>query len=113
MEALYGPDPKAYGPYRSAVEAVQWRVAERVLRLGMNVILEYGFWSKAERLDYRLRGERAGACVKLILLELPLEELWYRVSRRNSCPEPGTLPVTREELQTWWTWFEKPTTDEF
>src|SRR5918999_1193467 len=40
---------------RDPVEAVQWSVAERALSLGINVILDFGFWSRQEREDFRGR----------------------------------------------------------
>ncbi len=112
MEPLYGANTKNFDPYRSPVEAVQWSVAERVLRLGLDVVLEYGFWSKRERLEYRLRGENAGASVKLLFLDIPFEELWRRLEARNADLPPGTLPVSRSELETWSSWFERPTSEE-
>src|SRR5688500_14717118 len=46
---------------RAAVEAAQWEIAARVLSLGVNVILDWGFWSRVERDDYRARAKALGA----------------------------------------------------
>jgi predicted kinase len=35
----------------NVVESLMWEVAARVLSLGVNVILDFGFWSKSERED--------------------------------------------------------------
>ena len=43
---------------RDPVESVQWGVAERALRLGVNVILDFGFWSRVERDEFRARAPR-------------------------------------------------------
>ena len=40
---------------RAAVEKLQWEIAQRVLSLGVNVILESGFWARNERDDFRAR----------------------------------------------------------
>jgi len=40
---------------RAAVEAVQWEIAARALTLGVNVILENGFWSRSQQDDFRSR----------------------------------------------------------
>ena len=50
---------------RSPVEALQWDLAKRLLTLGQNVILEWGFWSREERESVRLEAEDLGATVVL------------------------------------------------
>jgi predicted kinase len=37
---------------RAEVEGVQWEVAQRVLGLGVSVVLESGFLSRAHRRDF-------------------------------------------------------------
>ncbi|MEI6431125.1 MAG: ATP-binding protein [bacterium] len=90
---------------RSPVEAMQWEVAARALTLGTNVILEWGFWSKAERTDYRMRAEALGAIVETHVLIVEREELRARLSRRNADLPPGTVTVTEAELDVWWDLF--------
>ena len=97
---------------RSPVEAMQWEVAARALTLGTNVILEWGFWSKAERTDYRMRAEALGAIVETHVLIVEREELRARLSRRNADLPPGTFTVTEAELDVWWDLFEPPAQDE-
>ena len=51
---------------RAAVEAVQWEIAARALRLGVDVILENGFWSSSECDDFRARPSApAQRCISL------------------------------------------------
>jgi predicted kinase len=97
---------------RDPVEAIQWRLAQRALALGLDVILEWGFWSRQERLYYRAEAEALGAKVELHYLDVPLDELWARLSRRNANLPPGTFPVTREQLELFDSWFERPTAEE-
>lgn len=97
---------------RDPVEAIQWGMAQRLLTLGTNVILENGFWSRAERASYRAQAEALGAHVALHYLEVPQDELWARLAQRNANLPPGTFAVTKEELALWWNWFEPPTKDE-
>lgn len=97
---------------RSPVETVQWEVAQRVLALGTDVILEWGFWSREEREYYRAQAEALGARVETIFLEVGREELWDRLGKRNAALPPGTFAITEEELDRWWSWFEPPTPDE-
>jgi predicted kinase len=97
---------------RSPIESVQWEVAKRVLSLGVNVILENGFWSQDERSSYRSKAESLGAKVELRFLEVSRDELWTRLSKRNANLPPGTFVVTKEQLEVWWSWFEPPTKEE-
>jgi predicted kinase len=97
---------------RSPTEALQWDIAKRVLALGVNVILENGFWSGNERLDYRSQAKDLGARVELYLCDAPNDELWERLAERNAHLSPGTFPVTKEQLELWRSWFETPEPDE-
>lgn len=97
---------------RAVVEAIQWTMAKRLLALGANVILENGFWSRAERASYRAEAEALGAGVELHYLEVAQDELWSRLAKRNANLPPGSFAVTEAELALWWSWFEPPTKDE-
>ena len=97
---------------RAMVEAIQWTMAKRLLVLGTNVILENGFWSRAERATYRAEAAALGAQVELHYLEVSQDELWARLAKRNANLPPGTFAVTEAQLDLWWSWFEAPTEDE-
>jgi len=94
---------------RSPIEAIQWDLAKRALVLGIDVILEWGFWSREERASYRAQAEALGAQVELHYLAVEREDLWTRLAQRNAHLPPGTFAVTREQLDLWWQWFEPPT----
>ncbi|MEF2278903.1 AAA family ATPase [Deinococcus sp. YIM 134068] len=89
-----------------------WGVAARTLTLGVSVVLDYGLWSRAEREEFRARGEALGVRVELHVLDVPLEELWRRLEARNRALPPNTFPVTRAELDEWLGWYEPPTGEE-
>lgn len=97
---------------RSPVESVQWDIAKRTLLLGVNVILENGFWSRGERNHFRSEAEALGAEVKLYFLDVPLNELWVRLSHRNSSLPSGSFVVTKPNLELWAKSFEPPDEDE-
>lgn len=97
---------------RSSVESIQWEVAKHVLALGLDVILEWGFWSREERAHYRSQAEALGARVELRYLEVDRNELWARLSNRNAVLPPGTFVVTEAQLDLWWSWFQPPTANE-
>jgi hypothetical protein len=97
---------------RAAVEAVQEDLAHRAMELGLDVILENGFWSKAERDGFRQRAATQGNAVKIHFLDVPLEELSRRLDARNASLPPNTFRVTRQQLESWWKIFDRPTAED-
>ncbi|MBC7805575.1 MAG: ATP-binding protein [Akkermansiaceae bacterium] len=83
---------------RGPVEALQWVVAQNLLKRGVSVVLENGFWSKEERTAYLDTAKGLGANVELHYLDVPEDELWRRTERRNMVLPEGSFPVTRREF---------------
>ena len=71
-----------------------------------------GFFSRRERDAARELAARAGAEVRLIFLDLPLDELWRRIDQRNANLPPDTFRVLREHLDLCAEWLERPGADE-
>lgn len=97
---------------RAAVESLQWHVAARALALGVDVILENGFWWRAERDEYRSRAKALGARVELHFLDVSRDELWARVDTRNADLPPAMVHIDKDKLDLWWSWFERPAPSE-
>ena len=93
---------------RERLEGQLWRLTQDLLRLGQSVILEYGFWRRAERDEKRLSARALGAAVELRALDVPLDELWRRLERRNAEGGWATAPIKRAELEDWATRFQAP-----
>jgi predicted kinase len=111
---LYGADltQAQLDAVRDPVERVQWVVAERALALGLHVVLDFGFWTRAEREGFRARAAALGAGSRVHALVLPKEALWARLERRNAQLPPHTFRITREQLDAWWDLFEPPAGEE-
>jgi len=97
---------------RDPIESIQWDVAKRTLGLGINVILENGFWSRDERNTFRSEAVELGANVELHYIEVGIDELWRRLSKRNADRPSGTFHVSKENLEEWAKSFEIPSEDE-
>ena len=97
---------------RDPVEALQWDVARRALALGLDVVLENGFWSRAERARYRTEAAALAARVELHYLAVDRAELWRRLQLRNAALPPATFAVSEADLDLWISWFEPPTPEE-
>jgi predicted kinase len=111
---LFGPAPASpvLDAARDPVEAVQWEVAARALVLGVDVILDFGFWSRSEREHFRSQAEALGAGSELHFLDATREDLAARLAARNAELPPGTFHVSEMQLHQWWSVFEPPTLDE-
>ncbi|MDP3947585.1 MAG: ATP-binding protein [bacterium] len=97
---------------RAIIETIQWEIAEQALRLGIDVILESGFWSRKERDEFRTRARTLGATTKLYFLDVPRDELLRRLKKRNEQSPPHTFHVKESDLDQRITQFEAPTSDE-
>ncbi|MBI1360285.1 MAG: AAA family ATPase [Alphaproteobacteria bacterium] len=103
-----GRDPDA----RDRIEELQLEVALRTLGLGVDVVLDNGFWSRSERDAYRARAKTAGAETALYFLDVPKDELKRRLELRNRALPPHTFHVTGKDIDEWLRIFEAPTADE-
>ena len=110
IQQLYGDavSGEALDGARDPVERVLWQLAERVLVLGVDVILDFGFWSRAEREEFRQRATGLGARSELHFMDVPEAELLRRLEARNAELPAGTFWVGRAQLQAWSELFEPP-----
>ena len=97
---------------RNPVESLQWDVAQKALSLGVSVILENGFWAMRERTMFQSQARALGAGVELHFLDVPKDELWNRLNKRNTNRPESTFVVTKEQLDSWWASFEPPIANE-
>lgn len=89
---------------RTRVETLQWELAQKAIKLGVSVILEFGFWSKAERLAFRNKAAELGAETQLHYLDVPVDELKRRIKLRNT---QGNS-IDPEQIENWAKDFEVP-----
>ena len=91
-----------------------WDVAKSVLSLGTSVILDFGFWGKDERDDFRHRAKELNIDFKIHFMNASKEELLTRLEERNSqaVEDNKTWYIPRVYLEQWYEQFEPPTPDE-
>ena len=111
---LFGQDAKEpqHDARHSQIEAMLWDIARRALELGMNVILDFGFWAREEREDYRLRVKRLGARSEVHFLDPPTDELLRRLALRNAQPSQEAFHISAGQMTPWIAFFQRPTPDE-
>jgi predicted kinase len=111
---LFGQDAKEteHDARHSLIEAILWNIASRSLELGTNVILDYGFWAREEREDYRSRAKLLGVSSEVHYQDVPEDELLRRLKKRNSQPSQASFLISEEAMKPWIAFFQKPTLDE-
>jgi hypothetical protein len=111
---LFGQDADQpeHDARHTSLETLLWDVAARVLALGGNVILDFGFWSREEREDFRSRAKELGASSEVHFLDVPEEELMRRLAARNTSSSHGTFHISEEMMRPWVALFQAPRPDE-
>ena len=98
--------------FHDRLQPLLYRHALTMLRHGVNVILEDGLWTGAERAEKFAGARDCGALIDLHVFDVPFETLWERLRRRNRQGAAGAYPMTKEELQWAWDLFEAPSSEE-
>jgi predicted kinase len=111
---LFGQDAEEleHDARHSLIEALLWKIASRALVLGINVILDFGFWAREEREDFRLRARNLGASSEVHFLDVPDDEMMRRLAVRNSQDSQGSFHISEEAMKPWIAFFQRPTPDE-
>lgn len=111
---LFGQDAEEpeHDARHNFIEVMLWKIASRALELGTNVILDFGFWAREEREDFRQRAKRLGASSEVHFLDVPGEELLRRLAVRNSEPPQGSFTIPEESMKAWIAFFQKPGPEE-
>ena len=111
---LFGQDveEKEHDERHFLIEAMLWEIAARALELGVNVILDYGFWAKVEREDYRGRARQIGAGSEIHFVDAPEAVLFERLAARNIQLPPGAAYIPEAKLNEWIPIFQPPSPDE-
>lgn len=114
MLELFGPDlPELrFRPAAQSIERLQWDLAEQLLSRGVDVIWDYGAWSRAERAQLLKRCQRAGAEFRLYDVRCDFEEAVRRVLRRKEEHPASQLSINREAMLAFRAKYEAPSPDE-
>ena len=93
---------------RNVLEGRLIWLALSALRLGVNVVLDFGVWAKVERSALRALAASVGATCELVYLEVDEEEQWRRVQARALTDAATTFEMTKADLELWRPTFEPP-----
>lgn len=110
VKALYGPTNPS-----SATDVIEGRliaIALRALELGVDVVVDFGLWSRDERSALRQAAIAAGAKPEVRYLSLTPAEQRRRLDRRQAEEPHTTWHMSDEELATWASLIDVPTLGE-
>jgi predicted kinase len=110
VKALYGRDNPAAAS--DVIEGRLIQIAMRALELGINVIIDYGLWSREERSALRQAAADVGAAVVICYTELTPAEQRKRLDQRLAEAPHETWPMSEQELAQWASRFDIPTAAE-
>ncbi len=111
---LFGQDAEEpeHDVRHTLIETMLWNIASRALALGTNVILDFGFWAREEREDFRLRAKQLGASSEVHFLDVSEDELMRRLEVRNSQLSQESFHIPEDMMKPWIAFFQRPTPDE-
>lgn len=100
---------KSYERYTELIEGkLRIRLIE-LLQIGENVVLDFSFWNREKRMEYRALIENHHGIVKLIYLKASLSVLQSRLQKRNQEVQANApYEITDKILQTFYSGFDEP-----
>jgi predicted kinase len=93
---------------RNVLEGRLIWLALSALRIGINVVLDFGVWGKDERWALRALAASVGATSELVYLQVDGEEQWRRVQARSDTDGATTFEMTKSDLEGWRQIFQPP-----
>jgi predicted kinase len=87
-------------------------VALQALRLGTNVVLDYGLWGRDERSALRWLARSAGAACQVVYLPVDKDVQLARIAHRQTTAPHQTFPMTEADVDRWREQFQVPDTAE-
>jgi predicted kinase len=106
MIPLFG-EPEADGK-RDVLEGRLLWLGLEALRLGTDVVLDFGCWSRDERSAIRWLAESVSASCHLVYVPVDQETQRARIAHRRSTTPDQTFPMSAADLMHWRTLFEEP-----
>ena len=110
MKALYGHE----NPSNSSdvIEGRLIQIGMRGLELGINVVIDFGLWSRDERSALRQAAGDLGANVVMLYLSVAPDEQRKRLENRLEEDPNSSWPMSDEDLDTYAAIFQTPTPGE-
>jgi predicted kinase len=114
MVRLFGntPPKDRFEEYDNRMASLATDMALRCLRVGVNVIIDEGFWVKDQRDEIMEKVRQLGAVPKLYYIEVPFEIMKARTLKRSDNPPVDSYIIDEESFVHYWKFFQPPGKDE-
>ncbi|MER7754460.1 ATP-binding protein [Kitasatospora sp. NPDC097643] len=93
---------------RDVLEGRMLRLALEAVRLGTNVVVDYGCWSRDERSSIRWLTRAEGADFRMVYLPVDDRTQRARIAHRWATTPEETFPMTEADIQDGRAHFEEP-----
>lgn len=100
------------GDKRQVLEGRLILVALAALRLGTDVVLDFGLWGRDERSALRWLAAAAGARSQVVYLPVGRDVQRDRIAHRQATAPHTTFPMTENDIDVWRAQFQEPDTTE-
>ncbi|MBK9394159.1 MAG: ATP-binding protein [Uliginosibacterium sp.] len=114
MRHFYGEPPEREVFDRQLGQCCEmiYRMAERLLARGVDVVLDFGFWQRAERIAVRQRFEAGGHRCRVVYFPIEAHRQWAYLQARQADPAVDHYAISAETLAVLNAMFEPPEPDE-
>ncbi|WP_135458427.1 AAA family ATPase [Vibrio echinoideorum] len=114
MIPLYGEhmDREVFDSRLATLQQLFKESASQLFSLGVSVIFDFGFWTKADREAFADWALSIGVDSEVHYLDIPFDTCKQRAFSRNSELNGKSYEMTPEMMVLFWSWFEVPTSSE-
>ena len=91
---------------------IAWEIAKEFIKRNIDVILDFGFWKKSDRMKYTGLVKKTEADYKLIHVDCAESTIRERLRKRNDNLPHGCFYITEETFNFFAPGFERPGNDE-
>ena len=112
--AILGPSPtreQLDNSYHACQDYLK-RMALDFLRNNVNVCLDWGFWSRASRIETQQYFRELGYAVSQIYFDIPLNVRLQRNDKRNRSNDVHSFKIAEKDIAFFDGFFEEPGADE-
>jgi predicted kinase len=111
---LFGQDAEdaEHDHRHSKIEQIMLELAYKLLKKGVSVLLDFGFWAIEERTYLKNKAEELGVGFAICYCECSQDKLIERVQERNKDSENQHFVIPFDMLNRYFTVFEPPTESE-
>lgn len=113
LHILYGPeDGDGFYEKRDRISKLVWMNIDKLLELGQDVILDSGYWTKAERDDLRKKAKKNNFDLKIYYVQCPKDVALKRTVERTKDVPSDSMCISESTFNILWERFEPIQEDE-